>query len=140
VHEIQFRGSLPFTTGQDIRQWEGAVLIDAVNYTPLEIRAEPLGQGERIDALYRQWSSSFNLLGMRTGQKPLGYRAHIQFRHKQEGLSFPTELRYDTFRAVSPTQIVPHRASTRVYDDYRIFTSTATPDPPVVDGAPSPPE
>jgi hypothetical protein len=140
VHEIQFRGSLPFTNGKDIRQWEGIVLIDAVTHTPLEIRAEPLGQADRIDAMYRQWSSSFNMLGMRTGAKPLGYRAHIQFRHKQEGLSFPTELRYDTFRAVSPTQIVPHRASTRVYDKYRIFRSTATPETPATDGATPPPQ
>ena len=40
VHEIQFRGSLPFTDGKDIRQWEGVVLIDAFKFTPLEIRRQ----------------------------------------------------------------------------------------------------
>lgn len=121
VHEIQFKGGLPFTDGKDIRQWEGVILVDAVTSNPLEIRAEPTGQRERIDALYRRWSSSFNVLGMRTAPKPLGFRARIQFRDHAKGLTFPTELRYDTFRAVSPERIVPTKASTRTYQDYRFF-------------------
>ena len=122
VHEVQFRGSLPFTDGKDIRQWEGVVLVDAVTHTPLEIRAEPSGQAERIDALYRQWSSSFNVLGQRTGPKPLGYRALVQFRHRdrESGLTFPTEMRYDTFRAVGQSRVLPVQASTRSYGEYRI--------------------
>jgi hypothetical protein len=55
VYEIQFRGSLPFRTGKDIREWEGTVLMDAVTHSPLEILAEPAGQQERIESLYRQW-------------------------------------------------------------------------------------
>jgi hypothetical protein len=121
VHEIQFKGSLPFTDGKDIRQWEGTVLIDAVFFTPLEIHAEPNGQEERIASLYRQWAQSFNLLGMRTGKRPLGYRALIQFRHRREELTFPTELRYDTFRAVGLNMIAPAKASTRSYSNYRLF-------------------
>ena len=125
VYEIQFKGSLPFTDGKDIRQWEGVALIDAVTKTPLEIRAEPSGQRERIDMLYRRWSGSFNALGMRTAPKPLGYQARIEFRHRLKGLTFPTELRYDTFRAVGPKRIVPSRASTRTYQHYRIYITTA---------------
>ena len=71
--------------------------------------------------MYRKWSSSFNVLGMRTGPKPLGHRAHIQFRHRKEGLTFPTELRYDTFLAVSTTQIISLNASTRTYEKYRFY-------------------
>ncbi|TDI46007.1 MAG: hypothetical protein E2P01_09780 [Acidobacteria bacterium] len=121
VLEFEFRGSLPFTTGKDIRQWQGRVILDAVSKTPLEIIAEPLGQNERIEALYRKWSRSFNILGMRTGPKPLGHRAQIQFRHRKEGLTFPTELRYDTFRAVAPHKIVQTHASIRKYDGYLIY-------------------
>ena len=55
-----------------------------------------------------------------TGPKPRGYRAVIQFRATREGLRFPTELRYDTFRAVSLSRIVPTRASIRNYTNYRI--------------------
>jgi hypothetical protein len=123
VYEIRFRGSLPFRTGKDIREWEGTVLIDAVTHTPLEIRAEPAGQRERIEALYRQWRNSFNLLGMRTGPRPLGYRAQVQFRqrYREAELTFPTDMRYDTFTAVSVRETVPLRASIRDYSDYKIY-------------------
>jgi len=124
IYEIQFRGSLPFRTGKDIREWEGTVLIDAVTHAPLEIIAEPAGQQERIEALYRQWRSSFNVMGMRTAPKPLGYKAHLQFRHRDRdaGLTFPTDLRYDTFTAVSVKQTIPVRASVRNYTKYRIYS------------------
>ena len=121
VYEIQFKGSRPFTDGRDILQWEGTVLVDAFRHTPLEIWAEPTNQKERIEALYRNWAKSFNFMGFRTQKAPLGYRAHIQFREHREGLSFPTELRYDTFRAISPAQIIPVRASSRTYNRYRFF-------------------
>ena len=88
VHEIQFRGSLPFTDGKDIRQWEGTVLIDAFTFTPLEIASEPAGQTERIEALYRLWSKSFNLLGFRTGKSPLGYQASIQFGYRRDDKAY----------------------------------------------------
>lgn len=124
VHEIEFRGSLPFTDGKDIRQWEGTVLLDAFKLTPLEIQAEPTNQKKRVEEIYRRWAQSFNILGFRTKSPPLGYRARIQFRYEREGLTFPTQLRYDTFRAVSPTQIVPVKASTRTYEKYRFTVVT----------------
>ncbi len=121
VHEIQFRGSSPFNSGKDIRQWEGRVLVDAFDHTPLEIVAEPLAQQERIQAQYRMYNTSFNIIGLRTKPKPFGYKAHIQFGLRRDGLAFPTELRYDTRRAVSPTQLIDVRASTRSYERY-LFT------------------
>lgn len=122
VHEVQFRGSLPFTTGQDIRQWEGKVLVDAFHYTPLSIVAEPVGQGDRIQAQFRIYNSSFSIIGFRTKPKPFGYLAHIQFGLRRDELTFPTELRYDTRRAVSVSQLVDVRASIRTYERYR-FTN-----------------
>jgi hypothetical protein len=125
VHEIQFKGSLPFSNGKDIREWEGSVLIDAVTHTPLEIRAEPSGQRDRILELYRRYQTSFNLMGYRFAPHPLGYRARIQFRHRDRdsSLTFPTELRYDTFRAVTGSRLAPVRASTRTYSKYRVFVT-----------------
>jgi hypothetical protein len=70
--------------------------------------------------MYRTWAKSFNILGFRTAPRPLGYRAELQFRYRRQGLTFPTELRYDTFRAVGGGQTAPIRASTRSYSDYRI--------------------
>lgn len=123
VHEIQFRGGLPFTDGRDIRQWEGTVLVDAFRHVPVELRAEPSNQRRRIEEIYRRWAQSFNILGFRTKSPPLGFNARIQFGYQRDGLSFPTELRYDTFKAIGPKQVVPLRASTRSYRNYR-FTRT----------------
>ncbi len=128
VHEIHFRGSLPYSDGKDIRQWEGKVLLDAFYLTPLELEAEPIGQKERLDGLFRLWSQSFNLLGFRTGQKPLGYNAHLEFGLKKGDLRLPTLLRYDTRQAVGPEQIVIVRASTRTYSNYK-FTDVLAQDP-----------
>jgi hypothetical protein len=129
IYEVQFRGSLPFKTGKDIREWEGTVLIDAVTHSPLKITAEPAGQRERIEALYREWSSSFNIMGMRTGSKPLGYRATVELRHRDREveLTLPTSMRYETFSAVSLGETVPVRSSARNYSQYRIFGATADP-------------
>lgn len=127
VHEIQFRGSLPFTDGKDIRQWQGRVLIDRFRYTPVFIEAEPSGQSERLEALYRLWAKSFNVLGFRTGKKPFGYQASIQFGYRKGDLAFPTALRYDTRRAVSPYQLVIVQASSRDYSDYLFTDVTAEP-------------
>ena len=95
-----------------------------MTFTPLEIHAEPTGQADRINAMFDRWTKSFNLIGFKLGEKPLGFRAQIQFRHRREGLTFPTELRYDTFRAVTGNQTTPVKASTRTYDDYRITKVT----------------
>lgn len=121
VREIQFRGALGFTDGRDIRQWEGTVLLDAATLTPLEIHAQPRAQDEKIEAEYRRWARSFNLLGWKAGKKPLAYRARVQFRMRRDGLTFPTDLRYDTARAVSPDSMIPVKASLRSYEDYRFF-------------------
>jgi len=119
VHEIQFRGASPFTDGRDIRQWEGTVLVDAVRGSPLEIRAEPSSQKERIRALFDQWNRAFNLVGAHLAPRPFGYRCRVTFGLRRDKLAFPTELRYDTFRAVGARKYIPWMASVRVYDDYK---------------------
>lgn len=129
VKVIQFKGALPFTDGKDIRQWEGIAVVDAHTHTPLEIRAEPSGQRERIKVLYDQWSRSFNLFGIRLAPRPVGYRCTVHFRMRRDGLSFPTELRYDTFQAVSKSGVIPLEASIRQYRAYR-FTKVETEDFP----------
>ena len=45
------------------------MLVDAVTFTPLEIHAEPTGQGDRINALYRRWAQAFNLMGCAHGAR-----------------------------------------------------------------------
>lgn len=129
VHEIQFRGALPFTDGKDIREWEGTALVDAVTMTPIDIRAEPTSQKERIRALFDQWSKAFNIVGAHLAPRPFGYRCNVSFRTRRDRLTFPTELRYDTFRATGPRQFIPWMASVRVYSDYKFFKTAATETP-----------
>jgi hypothetical protein len=135
VHEIEFKGALPFTSGRDIRQWEGRVLVDAFTFTPIEVHAEPTGQRERIRQMFAEYNKSFNALGMRTGKKPLGYQAQVRFGYRKDlqstepiRLTFPTELRYDTERAVGPHSISPVRASTRTYTNYKFYTTEISPE------------
>jgi len=130
VHEIEFKGALPFSSGRDIRQWEGRVLVDAFTFTPLEVFAEPTGQQERIAASFAEFNKSFNVMGMRTGKKPMAYQAHVRFGFRKDlqasapiRLTFPTELRYDTQQAVGPRSIVNVSASTRLYKNYKFYTT-----------------
>lgn len=129
VREIEFRGSLPFTDGKDIRQWHGTILVDATSYTPLEIHAKPSAQDERIRAMFDRWVRAFNLIGVRLAPRPFGYECRVEFHMRRSGLTFPTRLRYDKFRAVSSKRTVPVHASTRYYEDYRFFRTGTTETP-----------
>jgi hypothetical protein len=127
VREIEFRGALPFTDGKDIRQWQGRVLVDAVTHTPIEIVAEPSGQADRIKALFDRWAQAFNLIGIRLAPRPFGYKCLVKFQTRKDSLTFPTQLRYDTFRAVSATKNIPWQASIRDYQSYVFFKTDVTP-------------
>ncbi len=129
VREIQFKGALPFSDGKDIRQWEGTVLVDAVTATPLSITAQPTAQDQRVKALFDRWSRGFNFMGMHLAPRPFLYHCEVEFRLRKDGLTFPTELRYDTLRATSPKATVPWQASTRTYEDYRFFKTATTEKP-----------
>lgn len=125
VRLFEFKGAIPYADGRDIRQWDGVVLLDATTLTPIEIRAEPSRQRERLRILFDRWSQSFNMVGFRTGPKPDGYSGRVLFQTRRDALTFPTELRYTTFRAVSPKRTTPLAASSRNYARY-VFTETST--------------
>ncbi len=131
VHEIQFRGALPFTDGKDIRQWEGTVLVDAATFAPVEVRAEPSSQKDRIKAMFERWNRAFNIVGAKVAPRPFGYRCRVGFGLRQDRLNFPTELRYDTFRAVGPKKFIPWMASVRVYEKYQFYKTSTTETPAV---------
>jgi len=89
--------------------------------TPVEIRAEPSHQQERLKLLFERWAQSFNLVGMRMGPKPVGFSGRVVFQTRRDQLTFPTQLRYASFRAVTPKSTEPTEASTREYMSYRFF-------------------
>jgi hypothetical protein len=124
VRVFEFKGAVPYTDGKEIRQWDGVVLIDAATLTPVEIRAEPSHQAERLKMLFDRWAQSFNVIGFRVGPKPFGYSGRVLFQTRKDNLSFPTQLRYTSFRAVSPKRTEPTEASTRDYADYKFFKTT----------------
>jgi len=121
VRVIEFKGAVPYTDGREIRQWDGVVLVDAATLTPVEIRAEPSHQAERLRMLFDRWAQSFNVAGFRVGPKPFGYSGRVLFQTRKDELTFPTQLRYTSFRAVSPKHTEPTEASTRDYAEYKFF-------------------
>ncbi|HZN54173.1 MAG TPA: hypothetical protein VFB67_02530 [Candidatus Polarisedimenticolaceae bacterium] len=129
VRIFEFKGAIPYTDGRDIRQWDGVVLVDAATLTPVEVRAEPSRQQERLKVLFERWSQSFNVAGFRVGPKPVGFSGRVLFQTRRDRLTFPTQLRYNSFRAVTPKRTEPTDASTRDYAAYRFF-ETATKERP----------
>jgi hypothetical protein len=121
VRIFEFKGAVPYTDGRDIRQWDGVVLVDGTTLTPVEIRAEPGHQQERLKLLFDRWSRSFNLVGYRTGPKAIGFSGRVVFQTRRDKLTFPTQLRYSTFHAVTPKSTQPTEASTREYFAYHFF-------------------
>jgi hypothetical protein len=121
VRIFEFKGAIPYTDGRDIRQWDGVILVDATTLTPVEIRAEPGHQQERLKLLFERWSQSFNIVGFRTGPKAIGFSGRVTFQTRRDQMTFPTQLRYSTFRAVTPKSTQPTEASTREYAAYHFF-------------------
>lgn len=121
VRIFEFKGAIPYTDGRDIRQWDGVALLDATTLTPVEIRAEPGHQQERLKLLFERWSQSFNVAGFRTGPKAIGFSGRVLFQTRRDKLTFPTQLRYASFRAVTPKSTEPTDASIRDYTAYHFF-------------------
>jgi hypothetical protein len=121
VRIFEFKGAVPYTDGRDIRQWDGVVLVDATTLTPVEIRAEPGHQQERLKLLFERYSQSFNIVGFRTGPRPIGFSGRVMLQTRRDQLTFPTQLRYSSFRAITPKSTEPTEASTREYSSYQFF-------------------
>ena len=58
-----------------------------------------------------------------------GYSGRVLYQTRKDNLTFPTQLRYTTFRAVSPKRTESTEASTRDYSSYRFFKTASTEHP-----------
>jgi hypothetical protein len=76
---------------------------------------------ERLKLLFERWSQSFNIVGMRAGPKPIGFSGRVLFQTRRDQLTFPTQLHYASFKAVTPKSTEPTEASTRDYAAYHFF-------------------
>ena len=83
ARRISFRGSVPFTDGKDVREWEGYVYLDPITLAPLEIIAVPLNQHEKMTVQlekYRMsWKIAILVVGFRTRKKPKGQIYRLSF-------------------------------------------------------------
>ena len=125
AHEIQFRGVLPYHKGRDIREWEGTILVDAADGAPLSIVAEPRGQHARLQQVHRRYVQAFKIMGISLRRRPLGVRLELAFGQLIDERRFPTRSRVDRFQMVTAGRVIPLRASTRLYCNYR-FTHVDT--------------
>ena len=60
-------------------------------------------------------------MGGRIGPKPIGFSGRVLFQTRRDQLTFPTQLRYSSFRAITPKRTEPTEASTREYSSYQFF-------------------
>jgi hypothetical protein len=136
VHRIGFRGSIPFSDGSDIRQWEGFALVDTRTLMPVEVVAEPLNQPDRLVRRYLDYKKSlritlafygFRLASLRLGKRPFGRRVRVRFRPERNGLHMPWLMELEKFRMVGRSESVPWAGSWREYSDYRFFETEASP-------------
>jgi hypothetical protein len=134
VRRIQFRGSLPYARGDDIREWEGILTLQNDSLLPLSVVAEPRNQSARLEDIFLKEQQSFritislfygNLFRFLTGKKPLGKRCHVRFEYQRNGLTLPVEYQLERFRAVGRRETVPKALEIRNYRDYRFFSSEA---------------
>lgn len=134
VQRIRFRGSIPFSDGTDIRQWEGEALVDLSTRMPVEIVAEPLNQPDRLVRQYLDYKKSFRLTlafygfrlaSLRLGKRPFGRRVRVRFLLQRNGLRMPWLMELEKFRMVGRERSVPWAGSWRKYADYRFFETEA---------------
>jgi hypothetical protein len=134
VQRIGFRGSIPFSDGVDIRQWEGFALVDVRTRMPVEVVAEPLNQPDRLVRQYLDYKRSFRvtlafygfrLASLRLGKRPFGRRVRVRFRLQRNGLRMPWLMELEKYRMVGRAKSVPWAGSWREYADYRFFETEA---------------
>jgi hypothetical protein len=110
ARKIQFRGSLPYSDGADVRQWEGTVLIDPYSLQPLELDAQPLHLWPRLERQRREYVRSFKIaffgLLIRFKKRPIAERVHVRFDVQSNGMTLPTDAHVERFEMTSPDQAV----------------------------------
>jgi len=106
ARKIQFRGSLPYDDGADIRQWEGTVLIDSYSLQLLELDAEPLHLWPRLEQQRRKYVQSFKLVLfvqlIRFKKRPIAERVHVRFDVQPNGMWLPADSDVERFELVAP--------------------------------------
>jgi hypothetical protein len=116
ARRIQFRGSLPYTDGRDIRQWEGTVLIDPHSLELLELDARPLHLWPRLERQRREYVNSFKFLFLRFKKKPIAERVHVRFDSQPSGMTLPVDADVERLELIAPDQAIVRSRLLTQYD------------------------
>jgi len=106
ARKIQFRGSLPYDDGTDVRQWEGTALIDPSTLRLLEIDAYPLHLWPRLERQRSDYLQSFRLVFIRFKKRPIAERVHLRFDVQPSGISLPVQADVERFELTAPGRAV----------------------------------
>jgi hypothetical protein len=122
ARRIQFRGSLPYSDGADIRQWEGTILVDPHSLRLLELDARPLHLWPRLEYRRREYVRSFKIfffgLPIRFKKKPIAERVYVRFDVHRDGITLPVDAHVERFEMTSPYQaVVRSRVETHYVHD-----------------------
>jgi hypothetical protein len=110
ARKIQFRGAVPFGDGDDIREWEGTVLVDSISLLPLELDAQPLHLWPRLEHQRLKYLQAFrfNLFGLVISfkKKPVADRVHVRFDMQHKGLTLPVDAYVERVEKTQSDQAV----------------------------------
>jgi len=110
ARKIQFRGAVPYTESEDIRQWEGTILIDSYSLLPLELDAQPLHLWPRLEHQRLEYLQSFRLaffgLVISFKKKPVAERVHVRFDMQGNGLTLPVDAHVERVEKTGPDQAI----------------------------------
>ena len=129
VHAILFRGSLWFTGGTDIREWEGVAYVDPVTLDPLFVEAAPRLHAERaMDQAQKHKRSlklSFTIGGVprvnvATRRRPSLSAVTVDFETTSSRRALPWEMTRYRHR-FSDSGVTEKIVEVRRYADYRFF-------------------
>lgn len=133
VHAILFRGSLWFTGGTDIREWEGVAYVDPVTLDPLFVEAAPRLHAERAKEKAKKRNRSLRLSfslnkvpipsapTLRpTRRWPAVSAVTVEFAKTTSGRALPSEVTRYRHR-FSDSGVTEKFVEVRRYADYRFF-------------------
>ncbi len=121
AHIISFRGFQPFSDGRDIREWEGKLWVEEKTWNILKVEAKPIHQDDILELKRLEYNRAFSFMGIKLKKKPIGFSCTVYFDFEHEGLSFPTEARYELFEQISEKETRPHSKIILSYADYHFF-------------------
>jgi len=126
-HAVAFHGDLPYSDGEDLREWEGTAWLDPITGDLLAVEAVPRSQTGRLARLVERRNGRslgvtlFEVFHFRIGPVAHGRRVEISLGLHDDGFWLPHVARLETFDAVTATTTRPLRVVVNSLDLCRRF-------------------